>query len=351
LDNNIAAACQMLDEIMTLDLSLRGAIKKLYNAAYEKEKKPLTLAAAEKLIEAVKPGDVVFFLTGLLVRSAFTPDIGESDGPAGIAVLVNTMQKALGITPVLVADDSLVEPLSKVLSSGGFSRIPMQNLIEAAAPSKRPTRAFGVVTMPSDPAEAEKAAKGLLEQYKPAAIISCERGGPNIHGIFHNAQGKDISNYHCRADILFKLGYEKNGNPVTIGIGDGGNEVGMGSIADNLRSWLPYGDKCQCPCGGGVIPETKCDVLIASTVSNWGASALAAAIALLTGRNDALSTSDYHKRIIQASARAGFIDSPTGEVYERIDGMEMPVHLAISEAMCQVVNTVLSGSDKLWSKK
>lgn len=351
MDNDIVLACQMLDEIMTLDLSLRGTIKKLYTAAYDKEQRPLTLAASEKLINAVKPGDVVFFLTGLLVRSAFTPNIGESDGPPGIAVLINTMQRALGITPVIVADDSMVNPLTTVLSGGGFSRIPMENVINASMPSKRPTRAFGIITMPSEAAAANKVALDLLEQYKPAAIISCERGGPSAKGIIHNAQGKDISRYHCRSDLLFKKGYEQLGNPITIGIGDGGNEVGMGNIAEDLKTWLPYGDKCQCSCESGIIPETKCDVLVTSTVSNWGASAIASAIALLTQRNDAIPTTSYHEAIIKATARAGFIDSPTGEVYERIDGMDMTVHLAIAEAMYQVVNTVLSGSTKLWDRK
>lgn len=351
ITNSTISACKMLDEIMTLDLSLRSTIKKLYDAAYAEMGEPLTLAAAKALIERVQPGDVVFFLTGLLVRSAFTPDIGETDGPPGIAVLVNTLQRALGITPILVADDSLVEPLATVMQSAGFSRIPVESVHAAAAPSRRPTRAYAIVTMPQTDAEALVAANEMIEVYKPAAIISCERGGPSEKGIIHNAQGKDITRYHSRADLLFRTAFEMENGPLTIGIGDGGNEVGMGRIADSLRTWLPHGDICECGCGCGIIPETSCDVLVASTVSNWGASAIAAAVALMTERMDALSDAELHRRVIEGTAAAGFIDSPTGEVYTRIDGMDMPVHLAVAEALSQVVRTVLSGASKMWDKK
>ncbi len=350
--SNNYAAFEMLDKIMTQDLNLRNAIAKLYIPARALTgEKPLTYAAAEKLMEVTKPGDVVFFLTGLLVRSAFTPDIAETDGPIGIATLIYTMQRTLGITPVIVADDSMVEPLTTVMRYVGYSRIPIETVRGACAPSKRPTRAYAIITMPSDAEAARVDALRLLKEYDPAAIISCERGGPNEFGITHNSQGKDISYGHCRADILFKEAYESDVRTVTIGIGDGGNEVGMGNIHDDLYEWLPHGDVCCCGCGGGIIPETKCDVLISSTVSNWGASALAAALAILKGNLSAVAGLDIHKRAIEGAAAAGFIDSPTGEVATRIDGMDMPVHLAIAEEFAQVVRAVLLANASMWEKK
>ena len=346
-------AYKMLDRVMTLDLSMRGTINKLYDAARELTGElPLTYAAAKKLADETKPGDVVFFLTGLLVRSKFTPEIAESDGPIGIAVLIYTMQRALGITPVIVADETMVKPLETVMKYVGYRRIPIETVVGACAPSKRPTRAYAIITMSDCPDEARKEAEELIDKYDPAAIISCERGGPNEFGVTHNSQGLDISKGHCRSDLLFKAAYERDSvRPVTIGIGDGGNEVGMGNIHDSLYEWLPHGDVCCCGCGGGIIPETKCDVLISSTVSNWGASALAAALAILKGDLGALATLEVHKQAMLGTADAGFIDSPTGEVTTRVDGMDMDVHNAIAEEFAQIARAIINSNASMWEKK
>lgn len=343
---------EMLDKVMTLDMSLRNAIEKLYKSSRNLTgEAPLTYAAAKALIDETKPGDVVFFLTGLLVRSAFTTDIAESDGPIGIATLIYTMQRALNITPVIVADKTMVQPLATVMRHVGYSRIPIDTVQGACAPSKRPTRAYAIVTMSENAVVAITEAKELLNRFNPAAIISCERGGPNEFGIIHNSQGKDISYGHCRSDLLFKTAFEDSGRTVTIGIGDGGNEVGMGNIHDDLYEWLPHGDVCCCGCGGGIIPETKCDVLVSSTVSNWGASALAAAIVIMTGKQEALAGIDVHRNAIEGTAAAGFIDSPTGEIATRIDGMDMPVHLAIAEEFAQIARSYLNSHADMWEKK
>ena len=343
---------EALDKIMTQDLSIRGTIEKLYEAGKPLVGDvPMIYAAADKLAKATKPGDVVFFLTGLLVRSAFTPMIAESDGPVGVAVMIYTLQRALGITPVIVADDSMVEPLATVMRYVGYSRMPMETVQAACAPSKRPTRAYGMLTMSANADTAALEAEQILDKYRPAAIISCERGGPNEFGVTHNSQGKDISAGHCRSDLLFKAAYARHGDTVTIGIGDGGNEVGMGNIHDSLYEWLPHGDVCECGCGGGIIPETKCDVLVTSTVSNWGASALAAAISVYTENKAALADAAVHEKAILGAAAAGFIDSPTGEIAPRIDGMDMPVHIAVAEEMAQIVRASLSNSAGMWEKK
>lgn len=344
-------AFEALDKIMTQDLSVRGTIERLYEAGRALTGDlPMIYVAAQKLVTVTKPGDTVFFLTGLLVRSAFTPDIAESDGPIGVAVMIYTLQRALGITPVIVADASMVQPLTTVMRYVGYSRIPMDKIQQACAPSKRPTRAFGIITMSEKQQEAVIQSKELLETYQPSAIISCERGGPNEFGITHNSQGKDISAGHCRSDLLFKEAYACKGKAITLGIGDGGNEVGMGNIHDDLYQWLPHGDVCECGCGGGIIPETKCDILITSTVSNWGASALAAAVVLVTEKIDALADAKVHERAIRGTAEAGFIDSPTGEIVTRIDGMDMAVHLAVAEEMAQIVRASLSNANT-WEKK
>lgn len=56
-----------IDRLLTVDIAGRGVIGKLYEAARAKHKAPLCLLAAKKLAEVVKPNDVVFISTGMII--------------------------------------------------------------------------------------------------------------------------------------------------------------------------------------------------------------------------------------------------------------------------------------------
>jgi thiamine pyrophosphate-dependent acetolactate synthase large subunit-like protein len=70
---------------------------------------------------------------------------------------------------------------------------------------------------------------------------------------------------------------------LTVGIGDGGNEIGMGNIYDTVRKVVPYGDQCKCPAKCGIADSTLVDVTVVATVSNWGAYGIEACLAALSG--------------------------------------------------------------------
>lgn len=59
----------------------------------------------------------------------------------------------------------------------------------------------------------------------------------------------------------------------TIGIGDGGNEIGMGKVRDQVTKHIPYGKEIAC--------RVTADQLITAGVSNWGGYALATALYML----------------------------------------------------------------------
>src|SRR5690606_4019445 len=68
----------------------------------------------------------------------------------------------------------------------------------------------------------------------------------------------------------------------TIGIGDGGNEIGCGNIYESLSREMPeYAYKDTTPCGGGVYSVVETDVLLIANSSNMGANGLTAGLALL----------------------------------------------------------------------
>lgn len=88
---------------------------------------------------------------------------------------------------------------------------------------------------------------------------------------------KPLTNEPELAETLNRFGkidYEFNSQIASIGIGDGGNELGMGKIISLIKSSdIPNGDVIAC-----TVPT---DHLIVSSVSNWGAYALVAAVVVL----------------------------------------------------------------------
>jgi hypothetical protein len=311
---------ETFDHIMTTDVTGRGSISLLYRAARSKIGNPLALTAAKGLADRVKRGDFVFFLTGFLVRSQFSPEIAESDGPPGVAVLARSIYKILGGIPVVVVEDSIAQKVASIMEAAGFFIVPAEKASEVAKPSPRASQSAVIMTFPSDSPNPLSVATQYLEQFKPSAIVSVERGGPND---------------------------EKSEGPLTIAVGDGGNEVGMGTIADELAKWLPFGTKCQCPCKGGIIPETKIDILVTASVSNWGAYAIAGALALLAQEPEAAPNADLEERLIRRCATVGFIDGPTGEVGELVDGMPGAVSVSVA---CLLNQTVIKGLSVLAGK-
>lgn len=59
----------------------------------------------------------------------------------------------------------------------------------------------------------------------------------------------------------------------TIGIGDGGNEIGMGKVHKRVVDGITNGRR--------IASSVTTDHLITAGVSNWGGSALVAAMAIL----------------------------------------------------------------------
>ena len=59
---------------------------------------------------------------------------------------------------------------------------------------------------------------------------------------------------------------------MTIGIGDGGNEIGMGKVLEKVAANVQYGSEIAC--------TVASDYLVTAGVSNWGGFALAKAIFL-----------------------------------------------------------------------
>ncbi|MEX0586692.1 MAG: glutamate cyclase domain-containing protein, partial [Pirellulales bacterium] len=112
----------------------------------------------------------------------------------------------------------------------------------------------------------------------------------------------------------------------TIGIGDGGNEIGMGSFRwDVLRRALG-GEPA-----GRIVCRIAADHAILAGVSNWGAYALALAVCRLSERVDlaATYTTASQRRLIETIvAETDAVDGVTKKREATVDGIALADYLA-----------------------
>ncbi|WP_297439095.1 glutamate cyclase domain-containing protein [Thermococcus sp.] len=109
----------------------------------------------------------------------------------------------------------------------------------------------------------------------------------------------------------------------TIGIGDGGNEIGMGKIRDLVIRHVPLGEK--------IASVVETDELILSAVSNWGAYGLIAEASIELGRNLLYGWEEAF--VVRLLVENGLIDGVRGKREVSVDGISIDVHRKIIETL------------------
>jgi hypothetical protein len=166
---------------------------------------------------------------------------GETDGPPG-AVSIARAIRALGKTATIVSD----EP----------HRIPLQALIDkenARFPELKPI-ALEMFPITDDLDKVAAITSDIMTRINPDHLISIERPGRAADGQYYNMRGASIAQYTSKLDELFIRAIE-NGIPTTC-IGDGGNEIGMGNLHDQIVKYVPNGSV--------LATVTKCKYLISA---------------------------------------------------------------------------------------
>ncbi|MGD2126429.1 MAG: DUF4392 domain-containing protein, partial [Desulfobacteraceae bacterium] len=250
-----------------------------------------------------------------------------------------SLHRAENTVPIFLIETQLIEAMSVVATAAGFKILPPDEAL-AAARSRAPLHAASVLGFPIDLPDAEKTSDHLLDSLPIDAIVSIEKGGMNEKGTIHTSRGDDTTTHMAKLDILLRKASETG--LLTIGIGDGGNEIGMGVIADELRTWLPYGKKCRCGCGAGIVPVTKTDLLVPAAVSNWGAYGVAAMIALLAGQQEVFHSPEMEGRILESCVQAGFIDGGSGYVNGGADALDISIHKSLVNLLGEFVQKGLA---------
>jgi len=331
---------EYVDRLVTIEMKNRGMphgiIHKLYDAARrEAGGRPLTALAAKGIVERVGKGDVVFILTG----AGYPPSMpqGESDGPPGAAVLGRMLYYGLGAVPVYITEEKHAGP---VIASSEAAGIMIRSFQEA-----KERRLGGVsLTAPLKQADMPAWTSEIFSRYKPKAVISTERLGPNEKGVIHGATGlaKNPADIIDFSPIIYEA--EKK-RAFSVGVGDHGNELGFGRIHQAVKEIMPHGKKCQCPCGAGMATVVKTDVVIPAFISNWGCYGVAAVIAFLLKRPDLCHTPEEEKRIVLACLDAGGLEAHYCTKRFIVDGARAECGMAAVELLNEMVRLNLAAPD------
>lgn len=297
-----------IDNLVHVDLRGYGLPSILKQAGQALAGGPMYMQAARRLNERLKPGDPVFITTGFV----FAPyNKGELDGLVGACAIARALDVALGAKPILVTEPELVEAVQRVCVAAGLNAY---GSVEEARPLGH---AVAVLPFTKDEAVAPLEARRLLDAVQPAAILSIERPGRNTAGVYHMGNGTDVSALAAKIDHLFEAAAA--GGALTLAIGDLGNELGLGSLSETVRRRVPWGAHCQCPCGQGLAAAVEAEVVMTAAISDWGAYALAAALAYVSGNLEALHSPETEVHMLQTAVAAGLIDG-SGFAIPAVDG-------------------------------
>jgi len=253
------------------------------NILFENLEDKLYLTKIAKSICNLKRGNV-FIITGFYVNGH-----AETDGPIGAYFLAKAL-KACGFNPIIISD----------IYCDGFFKFDEE---------------ITSITLPVD-ADANRI-RDIIVCYSPAAMISIERCGRNSDGRFCNMRKNDISDNTAPLDIFFI-----EADCLTIGIGDGGNEIGMGNLYNQIKENLP-----------DIEPSViTCNYLIISTTSNWGSYGLISSLSELVGK-ELLPEFDAVQNYLKFLNGLGSVDGFSGTNKPLVDGFNIETDKLIIELL------------------
>jgi hypothetical protein len=271
--------------------------------------------AAVSLIEAEAPH--VGIVAGFFIRHA-NPPSPETDGLNGMGQLAAGLVEA-GIRVTVITDAPCAKAVWAVVDSlPGKVELEIVSVDEAAVRRLR---------------------RYLETQTRPLThLIAIERVAPGSDGLPHREHGWDMSRETAPLHLLFdEAGWKRPW--VTIGIGDGGNEIGMGTLPKHIV-------ERDVPNGSLIAGVTPADHLIVAGVSNWGAYGLLAATAVLEPQlAPALLrhfTPETEQRLLSAAVEVGQaiddsrVDRP-GSLQMSVDRLPLAEHAKLIMAIRELV--------------
>lgn len=272
-----------LDEAMRYDPGNRGL---LANAPAN----PL-----DRLQEALQEITGVVILTGFPVRLGLHNFTGETDGPLGAANLAFAFE-SIGVHVWLLTDEEAYWVVNAAVTRRGCKCRPLM--------------------LPKY--EADEFIAAQLDAIKPSHVLTIERPGKARDGHYHNMRGGIIDAMFVDASSIIEAARERG--ITTISIGDGGNEIGMGALAETIEKYVPHGE--------AICAREVADIALISGVSNWWGWGVSALLSRMYGIN-LLPSDDMERGMLHEMVLAGSVDGCTKKPEETVDNLPMEVHLGV----------------------
>ncbi|XP_075782836.1 D-glutamate cyclase, mitochondrial isoform X1 [Pelodiscus sinensis] len=212
----------------------------------------------------------VLITTGLPTHFNHQPP-EENDGPLG-AIAMAAMLQSLEKDVVIVTDQRAMSLYKKIIED-----TIQQGVLNTPVP---------LLSYQGNAAESALmflCENGNLERPRFDHLIAIERAGMAADGNYYNARKVNLKHLVDPIDELFLTARTIPG-VTTTGIGDGGNELGMGKVKEAVRKYIKNGDVIAC--------DVEADFAIVAGVSNWGGYAVACALYIL-------NTCEIHDRYLR----------------------------------------------------
>lgn len=281
-------------------------------------------------------------VTGFFIPTGEVP-AAETDGPLGAVMLADAMRRN-GARVSLLTDRYCLDAVSVAAEAAGFDSALIQS-----AP---------------DVVSAEWVDQFLAGRSGLESLIAIERVGPShtlesiclsspqtnafverfdrlvpvqSRDVPHNMRGKPIVDCTANLHLMFELLAHHNHPIRTIGIGDGGNEIGMGTIR-----WESLVERLGEDPGAVVACRIPTDWNIVAGTSNWGGQALAAGICALTGKTDWLDEWPAERQlgVLERMVELGpCVDGVTGKREPSVDGLSFEQFIRAWNEMVELVKS------------
>lgn len=313
------------------------------------------------VLSLAEKGRKVVIITGFYVPAG-EPPATETDGPPGALILAEGL-KYMGMEVCLLSDEYTLPALEAGLEVLNLSKreIPLisfpiehldQNHISRMnnEESSSPVSIHFVQNLFNGPLCKNLSHLIYIERVGPnhtfESLIAQERSGspplkefevflpPPMRNQCFNARMEDITPFTAKTHFLLEF-REKLGLSIeSIGIGDRGNEIGVGRIP-----WEIFKESGTENREATFCCRMKTDHFISCGISNWGGYALMAGVALAMGRLGVLEkiTPDREGKVLEHLIYHGpAIDGITGKQEHSVDGIEFRDYMKVIERVKEI---------------
>jgi hypothetical protein len=301
-------------------------------------------ASARRLLASDGPIGIV---TGFYIPGA-DPPAAETDGPLGALALARALE-ARGRAVHWITDPFAAPLLEAGRDSGALRAeahvIPwtladytadlrcaldwMTNYLNGPGAKLSALVSIERVGPAHSPASALRWDDDPVEAARDFASVPAED-----HDRRHNMRGEIIDRFTPPLDWLFDEVKKSRPECFTLGIGDGGNEIGLGCF-----SWRQLAPAIHRSPGERIACRIATDEVITAGISNWGAYALVAALAHVDPSvrlAETLSVAGERELLTRLVHEAGAVDGVTLERTLSVDGVGVDDYLATLAEMLAI---------------